>query len=336
MFKGRVPYIAFDWKTLWGYEKQHPTVTVQKAYDQLKTKGPICGLFMWANPFLVVTDVELARTVLIKEFSSFEDRGIYHNPKDDPVGQDLFASEGDYWRTKRKSMTTSFSSGKIKAMLPVVLEKCEELNDVLVAESSKDINWDLKNVLCRFTADVIGNVAFGLECDQLKNSNNSKFVDVGMEAFRELRPLTIRALLSFEFSKVARFFKIKRLNDNINKFYSTIVRKTISFREENSIVKEDLIGSMINMMKSNLFNVDEVISSSFSFFVAGFETTANTLNYAFYNLALYPELQEQIRGEVLSVLDDHNQQLTYEAVSDMPLVEKALLGNPCNRQIWKF
>lgn len=325
VFKGRVPYIPFDLKTLWNYGREHPSAHVQNAYNYIKPKAPIGGLFLGLSPFLVVTDLELAKNILIKEFNTFMNRGIYYNPKDDPVGASLFVIEGEAWRSKRRELTKTLTSGKIKAMLPVVLEKCKELNKVML-ESSKDLNWDLKNVLCRFTADVIGIVSFGLDCDGLMDPNN-EFVQFGLATFRVIRPLTMAALAKFEFTALARLLKMRRLTKPIANFYTSIVNQTILYREQHNIVREDMIGSLIKMKNSNLLSVNEIVSSSYSFFAAGLETTANTLNYVFYNLAIYPVLQERVREEVRRVLREHNQKLTYEAVSAMPLVEKVLLGN---------
>ena len=39
---------------------------------------------------------------------------------------------------------------------------------------------------------------------------------------------------------------------------------------------------------------DEVAANAVSFFVAGYETTATALQYFFYAMAVYPEIQQQV------------------------------------------
>lgn len=41
---------------------------------------------------------------------------------------------------------------------------------------------------------------------------------------------------------------------------------------------------------------DEIVANAVLFFLAGFETTANTLNFAMYELALNPDIQQKVRN----------------------------------------
>lgn len=46
---------------------------------------------------------------------------------------------------------------------------------------------------------------------------------------------------------------------------------------------------------------DELISSAVLFLVAGYDTTASALQFFFYSMAIYPEIQEQVRLVSLAV-----------------------------------
>ncbi|KAK3090229.1 hypothetical protein FSP39_010220 [Pinctada imbricata] len=54
--------------------------------------------------------------------------------------------------------------------------------------------------------------------------------------------------------------------------------------------------------KNRGFTIDEVTANAFLFFLAGYDTTANTLSFMAYNLAMYPECQEKCIAEVDRVL----------------------------------
>ena len=43
---------------------------------------------------------------------------------------------------------------------------------------------------------------------------------------------------------------------------------------------------------------EEIISYSITFLLAGYETTANTLTYTSYLLALHPEIQQKLQEEI--------------------------------------
>lgn len=71
---------------------------------------------------------------------------------------------GEQWKILRQKMTTTFSSGKIKAMMPVLSNISEELQKVLgeTADEKKCINY--RDMASRFMCEIIGEIAFGLKC----------------------------------------------------------------------------------------------------------------------------------------------------------------------------
>jgi cytochrome P450 family 6 len=62
-------------------------------------------------------------------------------------------------------MTTTFSSGKIKGMMPTLLKISEDLVEVIdeTVKSKQCINY--RDFASRFMCEIIGQVAFGLECN---------------------------------------------------------------------------------------------------------------------------------------------------------------------------
>ena len=50
---------------------------------------------------------------------------------------------------------------------------------------------------------------------------------------------------------------------------------------------------------------DEVLAQSYTFILAGYETTSNTLSYVTYCLALNPEVQENLIKEIDDAVGDN-------------------------------
>ncbi|CAG2181356.1 unnamed protein product, partial [Oppiella nova] len=65
---------------------------------------------------------------------------------------------------------------------------------------------------------------------------------------------------------------------------------------------------------------DEILAQCFLFFVAGYETTATTLSFCSYELALNPELQDRLYEETKGVFNEKGE-IDYEVLSRLPFLD---------------
>jgi cytochrome P450 family 6 len=54
-------------------------------YKQFKGKASAIGFYNFLSPAILPIDPELIKNILVRDFSSFHDRGLYYNKEDDPV-----------------------------------------------------------------------------------------------------------------------------------------------------------------------------------------------------------------------------------------------------------
>lgn len=306
-------------------------------YLKFKDQSPFYGGFRMTDPCIYVTSPELAKNMMIKDFHSFYGRGMYENYKDDPLSAHLFNLDGPRWKRLREKLTPVFTTGKIKYMMPTMSKVATNLVEALTEELRIESTLDMKEWVARFTTDVIGTVAFGLECNSLRDPD-AEFRRQGKRVFTSINPVKI--LTSLNFPGLSRkVFHITMTPPDLTQFFIKAVEDTVRFREENNIQRNDFMDLLIKMRnkdKSNDFEKDqdkegfslhEMAAQAFIFFIAGFETSSTLTSYTLLELALNDDLQTKARNHINEVLKKHNNEVTYEALQDMTYIEQCMNGN---------
>ncbi|XP_037929727.1 probable cytochrome P450 6a13, partial [Teleopsis dalmanni] len=293
----------------------------QEYYMKFKEKARFVGFYFFLNKTIILLDPDLIQHICVKDFANFPGRGTYYNKKDDPISAVMLFLEGEHWKNLRTKLTPTFTSGKIKSMFTTVVDVADQLINVLEDErKSADMNIgiDFADLMSRYTTDVIGSVAFGLECNRLKEPT-SKFSKTCEKIGYFKHSMPVVSLMN-TFPNLARKFRMKLFPKEISDFFFQIVRDTVEYREKTGIQRKDYLNILMELRKSetsDALTMEEITAQTFLFFVAGFETSSSVMSFCLYELALNPDIQEKARTEMNAVMAQHDGKLTYEAVKEM-------------------
>lgn len=311
---------------------------IDQLYKKLKGKAAICGIYLYYQPIALLTNLDIIKQVLIKDFAYFQDRGLYYNEKDDPISATVLTHGGEKWRALRQKLTPTFTSGKMKFMFPLVtdvakvLDEC--LSDAIKENGGKSADLEMREILSRYTTDTIGTCAFGFECNSLRNPD-AEFRRMGKRTVevQKLSPTT--AIVIAANPKLFNWLGVTTTLDDVAKFFTDIVRQTIDYRTNNNMKRNDFMNILMELKdKDNKsLTFDEIVAHVFLFFAAGFETSATTLSFVMHELMVHPDIQQRVREEIHTVLADHNDTLTYEAMMDMQYLEQVVKGK---MEKWKW
>uniref|UniRef100_A0A171B5Z2 Cytochrome P450 6HF1 n=1 Tax=Triatoma infestans TaxID=30076 RepID=A0A171B5Z2_TRIIF len=273
---------------------------------------------------------------MIKDFKSFYNRGTNSDPNFDPLSANLVFLEDTDWKILRQKLSPVFSSGKLKCMLPQLIECAEKLNKCVEKFADNNEPLEIKQIMSKFSIDVVASCAFGLNINTLDNPD-SIFVKLGQKVFQPCWRNRLKQTLSSQYPELLRYLGWKSLPQRLETFFIGLVKDTISYREQNNIVRNDFLQLLMELRKQDMEKLNRgeigdekrmimddklITSNAFVFFVAGFDTAASTLSYCMFELSRNPDIQEEAYQHILEVLEKHDGQLTYDAIKDMTLINQ--------------
>ncbi|KAK7871463.1 hypothetical protein R5R35_010842 [Gryllus longicercus] len=320
----------------------------QDLYNHFKGER-FAGIYHAKKPALFLRDPELIKLVLVKDFQHFHDRDIpIINLEKNPLQQHLFLLAGHKWRVLRNKLSPTFTSGKIKGMFHIMAESSGKLLSFLKEAADREEVIEMKEVLAKFSTDVIGSCAFGLQLNALDDPN-SEFRRMGRSIF-EPKTATRFARFLFELlPQLTKWINVDTSQDKLTEFFMRVVKETAAFRIKNNVVRNDFFQLLINLrQKGNVeydendeqekheifekskdaldFELDDGLMAAqvFVFFLAGFETSSTTMSFALHELAVNPDIQKKLRDEIDASLEETGGKFTYESIINMKYLDKVV------------
>lgn len=308
-------------------QKESATEYVKSVH--LKYKGEkLVGLYRGFKPVIVVRDPDLIKQVLIKDFHIFRDRGV--SASSSRLSANLFGAEGETWRILRQKLTPVFTSRKLKEMVPLMqqcVDKFLKYVDYLV---ENNVEHEIRSLTSKYTLEVIGSCAFGLDLDACKDEEN-EFSIMAKKIFTPTTYARFLVLLDMIIPGVRKLFTT---STEIQEFFLGLVRNVIREREGKLAVRKDFMDLMIELREqgklsrrsddgiSEIELDDYVIAAqALVFYSAGFETSAASMSFLFHELALNPDIQDRMYNEVCKVYEKYNGQLTYDSLKELPYLD---------------
>jgi cytochrome P450 len=181
-----------------------------------------------------------------------------------------------------------------------------------VIDNSNEPAMDVKALMEKFALDIIGKAGFGFDFNSLKEKN-SEWVDI-YHTIKDAADSPIYVFFPFLETKLLWLFpRRRRIHSLVQKFYGMLEgvienkRQFLKNQKENPNIEDaekDLLTLMLESESSgdNSLTNSELKSDLNIFFIAGHDTTANSLAGAMYYLAKHQDIQQRAREEAISVL----------------------------------
>ncbi|XP_071701942.1 cytochrome P450 CYP72A219-like [Rutidosis leptorrhynchoides] len=292
------------------------------------THGKNCFTWMGPKPILHITDPTMIKEMLgnYKDFP--KTRG--GNPLRNLLAIGLANVEGDQWEKHRKIINSAFLVEKLKHMVPVFYESCNEMiskwEEAFKDKSSCEIDvWPHFQTM---TSDVISRTVFG------SSSGEGRKI---FQLQQEQVELIITASRSIyipgsQFLPTKSNKRIKAIYKEVKGLISSIIDKRVIEMKAIRSSKDDLLGILLDSNYKEIkqrgnkkfgLSIDDIIEECKLFYFAGQESTAILLVWTMVLLGQHTYWQDRARQEVLKVFGDRKPDI--EGLNKLKIINSIFL-----------
>ncbi len=258
----------------------------------VRTLGDVVALrFAWRRVWLL-SHPNLVEAVLITHARDF---GKHFALRLNPLvfGNGLLSSEGDFWLRQRRLMWPAFARAHLVGLAPQMTAAAERLLERWAPGRTVDIEAEMM----RLTMDIAARTLFGADATANAEAIAAAVGDL-QETFLALflRPIPLPLWLPMPLHR--RIRRAVRCLDEI-------IYRFIARRRAESAPARDLLSLLLHARDEDDgsgMTDRQLRDEAMTLFLAGHETTALALSWAWYLLATHPEAEARLVDEWRQVL----------------------------------
>ncbi|WP_339712302.1 cytochrome P450 [uncultured Kriegella sp.] len=265
------------------------------------------------NSVIFSRDAALAEYVLQKNWKNYTKSSIQTVDLAKYLGKGLLTSEGEHWRKQRKLIQPAFHKKQLARLLASIQETIIDALNQVNTGMSTDV-FPIFNDLAFKTVvrSLFSNAVSDQEIAQLQHSTemNQKML------VKELR----QPYLGWYFRASGKIDEHIKLAETSK----SILLGIISRRKASGQRYDDLLDMLLEARYDDgtAMSEEQLIDEILVLFVAGHETTANTLSFTVQLLAQHPKWQKQIMNEFRKV--GNADQDLIQVVMSSPIVTQVI------------
>lgn len=206
---------------------------------------------------------------------------------DPTIGRGLLSSDGPLWRDQRKIVAANFAPAAIDALIPVFARAARS-----VSERWTDGGRDMAGVATVTTMRIIADALFAGD-PRLVTDAAIAHIAAALEGVSEARLQALLGLPMFPWSPRGR----RALRGR------TYLRETLTRVVKDRLPNggpDDFLGRLIRALYDRFDSADALalaVDNAATFYLAGHETTANTITWTLFLLSEQPDLQAEAADE---------------------------------------
>ncbi len=251
---------------------------------------------------LLINDPDIARDILTDPLDIFPKNDLMVGALEPLVGDSIFVSSGERWRRQRAMIDPAFSHMRINKAFLSMSEAVDDYESKLDERSARGEAVSLDRTMTELTADVICRTIFS---STLRSQTARDVFDSFAEFERSVASVNLRQLIfGRPWADVRQPRNVLAACERIRRHIGDLVDPRLG---DTANGKDDIVSAVIaarDAVTGEGFTREELIDQVGVFFLAGHETTASVLTWAFYILSVNPGVAARVRDEVRAAVGD--------------------------------
>ena len=254
--------------------------------------------------YIVCNAPEYVRETFVEKHNNFDRKSPQQRTALEPIlGDGLFASDGELWKERREACAPALRSELLPMFVPIMVETALEVRTAWESHP-KDKPIDILHEMAKMTARIIGRTVFGDDVPEDEAAQTVRGFSKYQKTVEQMSLADCCGLPALKmFTNPYKRWKTRRSARDVQEVIDRIIerRATTGASQPHSLLdlffQHDAASGKCPMSKNAARNESIVM------FMAGHETTANTLAWAWYLLDGKPEARGRLQQEIKSVLD---------------------------------
>ena len=217
------------------------------------------------------------------------------------LGGGVLVAEGRAWKHQRRTLAPAFTPRAVGGLVPHMIAGIDEAVARLQANADQPV--DIREAMQRMTLEIAGRTMFSFEIGR-HGTTLREFVTEYASDLARPHPLDLLLPLGWP---TPQDFARARFRKRWTQFMTTVMaeRRAIG-KNEGAPPRDlfDLLDAARDPETGAAFSEEQLRDEVATMILAGHETTATTLFWALYLLALDPTTQDEVAAEVKSVTAD--------------------------------
>jgi cytochrome P450 len=246
----------------------------------------------------VVNEPGLARSILIDQWERFPKSNVLRKMLKPVIGRGVLGTVGEEWKRQRRMIDPALDQRGLEELFPLMQAAADAMMDRLARHpTGTAIDFDAE--MTHVTGDAICRAIFSVPFDR---QDAALMFDAFNRYQAAALPFNLISLLRLPPLLTPTGWRMRRATADLRRLVERLTRARYdSDRSGKPDEGRDILGSLITARDPETgaqFGFDELVDHLIVLFIAGHETTASALCWAFYCLAQCPEVQERVAREV--------------------------------------